>query len=105
MADTVKEGVRSEDIVIRYRGDEFVVILPDTGTDMGKKMAEILTNKLTMIDIKQFTDGSDFKSTWSAGIATYPVHGDDPKIIISVTFQNMLIKRESGGNGVQCAGQ
>jgi diguanylate cyclase len=105
MAETVKNGIRNNDVVIRYRGDEFVVILPDTGTDMGIKIAEILQDKLYSIDIKPFTSGSDFKTPWSIGVATYPVHGDDHEEIIKVTFDTMLAQRESGGNGVLCAGE
>lgn len=105
MAETVKNGIRNSDIVIRYRGDEFVVILPDTGTDRGIKLAEILNDKLYNIDIKPFIQGSDFKTSWSIGVATYPVHGDDHEEIIKVTFDTMLEKRESGGNGVLCAGK
>ncbi|MBN2443983.1 MAG: GGDEF domain-containing protein [Spirochaetales bacterium] len=105
MAETVKNGIRSSDIAIRYRGDEFVVLLPDTETDRGIKLAEVLNNSLNNIDIAQFIDGSDFNTTWSIGVATYPVHGDDHEEIIKVTFNTMLEKRETGGNGVLCAGK
>lgn len=105
MAETVKNGIRNTDIVIRYRGDEFVVICPDTGTDRGIKLAEVLNDKLYTIDIKPFIQGSDFRTPWSIGVATYPIHGDDHEEIIKVTFNTMLEKRESGGNGVLCAGK
>jgi len=104
MAATLKNEAGTNDIVIRYRGDEFVLILPDTGTDRGMKTAEVLNDKLYNIDIAQFIEGSDFKTTWSIGVATYPVHGDDHEEIIKVTFNTMLKIRESGGNGVLCAG-
>jgi diguanylate cyclase (GGDEF)-like protein len=100
MADTVKSGIRPADIVIRYRGDEFVVILPDTETDKGVKIAESLKDKLDKINIKPFINNDDFMTTWSIGAATYPVHADDHEGIIKVTFETMLKKRESGGNGV-----
>lgn len=105
MAETIKNGIRTEDIVVRFRGDEFVVVLPDTSMDRGKKIAEVLNDSLYTLDITPFVDGSDFRTSWSIGVATYPIHGDDHVEIIKVTFNIMLERRESGGNGVHCAGK
>jgi diguanylate cyclase (GGDEF)-like protein len=100
MAETLKNNVRKDDTVIRYRGDEFVVILPNTVTEEGIRIAETLNQKLTGINIKKFIKGDDFRTPWSIGVGTYPVHADDHDEIIKVTFDAMLEKRNSGGNGV-----
>ncbi|MBN1697583.1 MAG: GGDEF domain-containing protein [Spirochaetales bacterium] len=103
MSETLKNSTRKTDTVIRYRGDEFVVILPNTTTDDGLRIAENLRQKLYAINIKKVIMGDEFRTPWSIGVGTYPVHADDHNEIIKVTFDIMLSKRNSGGDGVKIA--
>lgn len=74
------EAVRFEDIVCRYGGDEFLVVLHNTTTEhaqerVGQWLAKI---KNTPLDHA----GTILHMSASAGIATYPEHGQNPEQII-----------------------
>ena len=103
MAEKIKKIISKENIIIRFRGDEFIVIFPGLRTDETLKVAIKLNDKLNKLDIKDFIGGDDFKTGWSIGIATFPENANDADNIIKVAFKMMLEKRNSGGNGVLCA--
>ncbi len=65
IAEIIKKSIRKSDIGIRYGGDEFLIILPDTD----KKGAFILANKIKE-KIKKCK--GRYPITISGGIATYP---------------------------------
>ncbi|MCK9225665.1 MAG: GGDEF domain-containing protein, partial [Candidatus Muirbacterium halophilum] len=69
-AFTIKENVRSIDIVARYGGEEFVVILPETTLEEGVVIAERIRS---CIELKQYNNinntGKMLHITVSIGIA------------------------------------
>ncbi|GAB4434474.1 MAG: diguanylate cyclase [bacterium] len=74
IATEIKKSVRGIDIVVRYGGDEFVVICTETGVELATKVAERIRKR---IEEKVFfqEEGLNIKITASIGVATYPVHG------------------------------
>ena len=77
LAQLLKEGVRKEDIPCRIGGEEFAVLLPETGVDEAKLCA----NKINQMvrDEELFFNGLPLgKLTVSIGIATFKQHGDNP---------------------------
>ncbi len=51
MADRIRNLLRREDMLIRYGGDEFIVLLPNTPTDAAVKVAARLKNSIEEIKI------------------------------------------------------
>lgn len=74
LAGLLSKSSRLEDIVCRFGGDEFIVILPKTTGEN----ALIRANQWRK-ELKEFTNlhrkDKILRMTFSAGIATYPAHG------------------------------
>jgi len=70
IANTIKDCLRTSDIICRYGGDEFVVLLPQLPADRAVETAERLRSAIenTSFDV----DGKKITTTVSIGIATYP---------------------------------
>ncbi len=71
MAILLQESVRDTDVVTRYGGDEFTIVLPEAGTEKAFITAERVRQKVAAHD---FHGGSQhtFHLTASFGIASYP---------------------------------
>lgn len=66
VAKLIQQSVRKTDIVGRYGGEEFLILLPDCSTSEGSKVAE----KIRMA-IKEAVFETDLKVTISGGVAEY----------------------------------
>ncbi len=66
--------VRGEDIITRYGGDEFIIVLPEVSLAVTRQRAELICE-----DIKQFRlqfEGQTLEAiTLSLGVAVFPEHG------------------------------
>lgn len=82
MAGVLRTSVRTTDIVTRYGGDEFVVVLPDTNLENAALIAERIKHKLTH---HRFTGGCglQLKVTASFGIAVFPEHASSPQQLMA----------------------
>jgi diguanylate cyclase len=103
MADTIKSCIRENDFAVRYKSDEFIIILPNTDDHAACSIAGELKAELSHISIAHIVEGDGFTTSWSLGIATYPIHEDDAQRIVTLSFNKMLEQRNAGGNGVLCA--
>lgn len=92
------ECIRRSDIVYRYGGEEFAVIL--NGTDL--EGANFLANRLkNAIEKRQFKhDGLDVKVTISAGVARLD-HGFDGITLINAADQALYQAKQLGRNRVE----
>ena len=77
LAELLREGVRKEDIACRIGGEEFAVLLPETGVDEAKLCANKI-NQLVRDEELYFNGLPLGKLTVSIGIASYKLHGDSP---------------------------
>jgi two-component system cell cycle response regulator len=70
VAGRLREGVRTVDVVGRYGGEEFIAILPHTGTDDAQRLAERLRRAIAE---RPFRVGdTEIRATVSIGVATFP---------------------------------
>jgi diguanylate cyclase (GGDEF)-like protein len=66
----VKGLIRRTDVFVRYGGEEFVLILPETGLEKARQMAEILRSS---VEKKPFTHGGlSAQVTCSIGVCPFP---------------------------------
>ena len=81
IAAVILPSVRDTDCVVRYGGDEYVVILPDTGVEEAVQVAERIRTK---IERHEFSGGRRLKValTASLGIAVFPQHALSPRQLI-----------------------
>jgi diguanylate cyclase (GGDEF)-like protein len=74
IAECIRSNLRKGDIASRIGGDEFAVILPETPGAGGRKVAEILRERLRGIRFAA-ADGKNYSVTTSIGLVSYPRDG------------------------------
>lgn len=104
MASVILMGVRDTDMVARYGGDEFVVILPETGTEMAGRVAERIREK---IEIHHFNGGRNLRLTLTAslGVASFPNHARSPQQLLADADTAMYAAKAARKNCIRFAGQ
>jgi diguanylate cyclase (GGDEF)-like protein/PAS domain S-box-containing protein len=86
--------VRREDMVARFGGDEFIIIL------RGAEEAEDLADKIAMSLLAPISlNGIDLQITASIGIALYPNDGHNPQSLIKAADKALYKVKGEGGNG------
>ncbi len=96
VAQLIKISCRKSDYVARYGGEEIIVILPDTDADGAIKVG----GDINSIIKTQSAELTKIPVTVSIGVASYPEHGDDLKIIIEKADKALYHAKESGRNRV-----
>jgi diguanylate cyclase (GGDEF)-like protein len=93
---------RETDIVARFGGDEFAVILPDTGSEgaaaVGERVRERICAKVFLA-----ADGLTIHLTASVGVATLPDVAASAEEIMKAADTAMYRVKALGKNGLQIA--
>jgi len=96
ISNLMKNHARSSDIVCRYGGEEFLLVLPATITDSAKKRAEEIRQKCADLIVRY--DENDLMITMSFGVATYPVHGKEAEEIVIKADKALYQSKRNGRN-------
>ncbi len=102
VGQVIQETVREIDIVSRYGGDEFTIILPQTGAAGAGIIAERIR---ASIEERAFLaeQGLSVRLTASFGVATFPDTGQTREDLIQRADQAMYQVKDRGKNGVALA--
>jgi diguanylate cyclase (GGDEF)-like protein len=103
IADIILNAVRSMDVVSRYGGDEFMLILPETDTALATNIAERLRADVERAPLPgRNGDGrAQGLITASIGIACYPEHGNMVDLLIDRVDRALYRAKERGRNRVE----
>lgn len=97
LASVVKETVRPTDIVARFGGEEFVILLPNTHLEDACSVIARLQRDLTK---KFFLQNNErLLLTFSAGVAVFKT-GEDQSHVLQRADQAMYLAKRSGKNRV-----
>ncbi len=93
-ADTVKQVLRPGDIMARYGGDEFIVLLPEVVQETAHSVAQrmLVAIEAMRLDVA----GNAISGSASIGLAVYPLHAENAKDLF-LFADNMMYKAKSAG--------
>ncbi|HSF25439.1 MAG TPA: sensor domain-containing diguanylate cyclase [Blastocatellia bacterium] len=102
VAEVITSSVRDSDFVARFGGDEFVLMLPETGAKAALQMAERVR---AHINSYRFSGGigATIHLTASFGVASFPEHAAEVEKLIELADSAMYEAKEQNKNNVRLA--
>lgn len=101
VAFALKAEGRGTDVVGRYGGEEFVLVLSGTRVDGAKELAERVRRRLEANPIE--TSAGPVAVTLSLGVATLREHGDTLHALVEAADQALYEAKRAGRNRVVLA--
>jgi diguanylate cyclase (GGDEF)-like protein len=98
VAHILEKNCRCSDVVARYGGDEFIILMPETDAEQSHQIATKLRSSIVADAVL-----CEKNVTSSFGVATFPVHGSTPQELIQVADASMYLSKHQGGNAVSAA--
>jgi len=95
MAQLLSQNLRSFDLIAKYGGDEFTLILPQTAREGALVVAERMR---TAVEATEFPLASRGAITISLGVSTYPHDASDSMGLIRVADLALYRAKQSGRN-------
>jgi diguanylate cyclase (GGDEF)-like protein len=93
VADAISRAVRSTDVAVRYGGEEFLVVLPNTRLDAASEIAERIRQQVKALPLP-------VPITVSVGIADGDASRDQPEAVFERADQALYRAKNSGRDRV-----
>lgn len=103
VAQAIAASVRKEvDVVGRYGGEEFIVLLPETNVANAKIIAERIRKEVEglLVPFNKDEKAQDIRVTISLGVASYPLNARAKGDVISLADDALYEAKDSGRNKV-----
>lgn len=102
-ADVIRASARETDIVARFGGDEFAILLPETGVEGAHSVARRLRERLQRFTFLAGVAPAS-RITASIGVATLPDAADTAEGLLQAADAAMYRVKLTGKNGIHIAG-
>ena len=97
-ANFLMEHTRRGDVICRYGGEEFVILMPNAPLEIAYERAEAWRQDFS--ETATDYEGMKFSITFSAGVATFPQHGSTGDSILQAADKALYHSKYSGRNRV-----
>jgi diguanylate cyclase (GGDEF)-like protein len=99
LADALRIASRSMDTAARFGGDEFALVLPETGDAAARQVGIRICERIA-------TDDEDPPLSVSVGVAVYPRDGETADALIGTADKALYVaKRRGGGTVIMTSGE
>lgn len=102
VGELLQNCLRRVDVPTRYGGDEFVLVLPETGRDAAIDVARRIADSLRTADLLA-DKGIEARVSGSFGVATFPDDGTSGEELLAAADSAMYRVKATGRDGVQSA--
>lgn len=100
LSRVLQQRLRRTDIIGRYGGEEFAIILPDTTSDKAVRVLDKIRDDFSQV--RHRSDTVEFQVTFSCGVTSFPSYRD-PSIISKVADEALYKAKRNGRNRVVLA--
>jgi len=98
LGELMKNSVRLADIVCRYGGEEFVIVMPGASEATVSKCAEEVRSKFQGLRVA--SENQEIRATISLGVAIYPLHGSNVDEVFVNADRALYRAKQQGRNRV-----
>jgi diguanylate cyclase (GGDEF)-like protein len=98
-SEFLSTACRAGDIICRYGGDEFILVLPGVEPEIALQRVKELQESFAKIRID--FEPVHFSSTFTAGIAVFPHHGKDSAELLRAVDNAYYAAKSTGRNAIQ----
>lgn len=99
----LKDSVRQSDILCRYGGEEFAIIMPMTGISGALEKAEKIRQYVESTNFDTIAPGNPLKITISIGVASFPENGTEYDTLVDAADSALYKAKRNGRNRVEMA--
>lgn len=102
VAKQLGDGLRDTDVVARLGGEEFGAILSHATVEAAREVTERVRRGVAALRLP-VEAGDDLRTTISAGVAVYPIHGGDDRALMRRADEALYEAKRSGRDRVVVA--
>jgi diguanylate cyclase (GGDEF)-like protein len=100
MGALLRENSRENEVVGRYGGEEFLILMPGTPKDVGMRVAERIRALIEGTDFEHTAGQPGGRVTISGGVATWPKDGEDVDLLLRHADEALYEAKRGGRNRV-----
>ena len=102
VGEALREAGRDQDVAVRYGGEEFVLIMPETSKEDAGGVADRVCRAIAELELSPLPSKNGV--TMSLGVASYPVDAVAPEALIRCADRAMYTAKAKGKNQTQLYG-
>ncbi len=103
VAEIIQEEKRTGDTAVRYGGEEFIVVLPQTGSINGLVLGNRIRERIAAASIE--AGDTEITLTISGGLASFPLDAEDAASLVSIADRALFQAKGAGKNNISLFSQ